>query len=180
MRRRLRATTLACSLLVLACFAGGAYAAVPRSVFANGGATAAGPGRIVKSSIGQPIVGVSARPGSGAAHGFWSSGAVRLVGAPREGPAAAMLAIGFPTPNPARDRVSLELALTAAANPRLEIYDVCGRSIGTLDPGPLGAGRHRLEWSVPANRERVPAGVYFAHVAIEGRSAGVRRFVVVR
>jgi len=73
---------------------------------------------------------------------------------------------------------SASLALPAAAQAKLEIYDTAGRRVHTLMDGVLAAGPHTASWDGTDERgARVEAGVYFARLAA-GRAAVVRRVVL--
>lgn len=87
--------------------------------------------------------------------------------APPAGPHALRLApLGSPGFSPA-----VELALPAAADARVHVYDVHGRAVATLHTGALAAGVHRLE--LP--RTLAGAGVYFVRASLDDGRATVER-----
>jgi hypothetical protein len=63
-----------------------------------------------------------------------------------------VFALGPPAPNPARSTVTLSIDLPAPGEPELAIYELSGRQVRRLRPGPLGAGRHPIVWD--ARNER--------------------------
>ena len=67
--------------------------------------------------------------------------------------------ISTPTPNPAGDRVSLEVEFFEDAAARLVLYDAAGHEVLRLLPGTevLPGGRYRLEFDV----SDLPSGAYF-------------------
>ncbi len=84
------------------------------------------------------------------------------VGDPAAAPPARALrfaATGSPGPGAA-----LELALPAAADADVRLFDVGGRELATLHHGVLGAGIHRF---MLAGRD-LPAGVLFARASVAG------------
>ena len=84
----------------------------------------------------------------------------------------ALVAIGSPGPAPA-----LEWSAPPGRRVRLELIDVRGRLVRTLVAGrPVGAGgRERATWDgVDAAGRRVPPGLYFAALSVDG---GPRRSV---
>ena len=87
-------------------------------------------------------------------------------------------------PNPARGTTRLAFAVPAAgaggAPVRLTLYATDGRLVRTLQDGPLGAGRHEVEWDTRGGDGRpVPAGVYFYRLEWMGRSLE-RKLAVMR
>ncbi len=65
-------------------------------------------------------------------------------------------------PNPFNPETTIEFALAARANVKLEVFDLLGRSVAQLTNGVYEAGRHRLHWN-GAGRSGVsaPSGIYF-------------------
>lgn len=95
------------------------------------------------------------------------------------GPGASPLptALAFAADGSPGARVALELALPAAANARVDVYDVGGRRVATLHDGALPAGRHRFA-AAPAG-----AGVFYARAIVaseRGREVRGVRFVTLR
>jgi hypothetical protein len=62
-------------------------------------------------------------------------------------------------PNPARGRIAIRYALPAAARVALEVYDVAGRRVASLESGPRAAGEHQAAWDAGAVARG--AGIYF-------------------
>ena len=85
-------------------------------------------------------------------------------------------ALPMPAPNPApagRNRIAF--AMPHAANVKLTVHDVQGRTLAKLADGPVPAGRHERTWDAT----RAAAGVYFIRFEAPGFHAE-RRLVVVR
>ena len=89
----------------------------------------------------------------------------QILGVPTGGHVA--FALYGAQPNPARDRLSVSLALPSAAPARLELLDLNGRRVLSRDVGALGAGYH----VVPLDRDvaKLPAGVYALRLSQAGR-----------
>jgi Bacterial Ig-like domain (group 3)/FG-GAP-like repeat/FlgD Ig-like domain len=93
-------------------------------------------------------------------------------------PFAVML--GNPEPNPAREQTRIRFALPRAAGIALEIYDVHGRRVRTLESGDATAGDHAPVWDLRRD-DGTPAasGLYFARLRADGVTR-VERFTVLR
>jgi hypothetical protein len=90
------------------------------------------------------------------------------------------LAFAPPGPNPARDAADFHFALPTAGKVSLEIYDVRGAHVRTLESGRLPAGAHATKWELADDGGRpVGAGVYLARLTF-GDQRLVRRIAVVR
>jgi hypothetical protein len=75
------------------------------------------------------------------------------------------------SPNPAFDRMSVSFVLTSGAPATLELVDVSGRRVLERAVGSLGAGEHRLDFTLAG---RVPAGLYFLRLTQADRTAATR------
>lgn len=64
-------------------------------------------------------------------------------------------------PNPAYERVSVQLALSARAKVRMEVYDVKGRLVGRLGQYNWPAGIREVEWAPEGGLE---AGLYLLRI----------------
>jgi hypothetical protein len=56
----------------------------------------------------------------------------------------------------------------------VNILDLRGRGVAAVADGIFPAGRHEAVWDA----KRVPAGIYFWRVMVDGREAGVGKIVV--
>ncbi len=77
-------------------------------------------------------------------------------------------------PNPTRGEATSALALPAAAEARLAVYDVLGREVAVLYDGLLPAGDHRFHLDGAA----LPAGVYLLRAEAAGATVTARVAVV--
>ena len=81
-------------------------------------------------------------------------------------------------PNPFAERTVIRYCLPQAANVRIEVFDVSGRSVATLVNGAQPAGRQSANWNrTDASGARVPAGIYVCHL-VSGGSRTTRKLVV--
>jgi hypothetical protein len=88
------------------------------------------------------------------------------VVAPRTG-----ISFARPSPNPAREPLLLRFALPRETSVRLTIYDAGGRRVRELASGTRPAGEHAIQWDLRDEAGvAVPAGLYFAQLAAEGRA----------
>ena len=113
---------------------------------------------------------------------------------------AASVVMSAPRPNPARDASTIRYALPSATGnssadtdatvseraasesggAALAICDVSGRRVRELAAA-AGAGEHVLVWDLrDASGARVPAGLYFARLVVDGAVRASGRVVVVR
>ena len=80
-------------------------------------------------------------------------------------------------PNPATDRISLELNLENAVYCSYRIYDIAGRCVCMEELGVLSAGRHTLIIPLDDSGRALPVGVYSISIAT-GETTTNRRVVV--
>jgi hypothetical protein len=72
-------------------------------------------------------------------------------------------------PNPFNPRTTVSFSLAGPADIDLEIYDVRGRQIATLDSGRRAAGDHEATWQgLRTDGSPAASGVYFARLTIRG------------
>jgi len=75
--------------------------------------------------------------------------------------------------DPSGREADIRFSLPAASQVELSIVDVSGRTLARLLEGDLAAGAHQARWDCAS----VPAGVYFARLAVSERTVA-RRIVV--
>jgi hypothetical protein len=86
----------------------------------------------------------------------------------------AKFALGYVSPNPARDAFSVELSLPIDAPARLELLDISGRRVrSTVVPG---AGEHTVQF---ASDSRMPPGIYQLRLT-QGAQVRLARVAIVR
>ena len=81
----------------------------------------------------------------------------------------AELRLERPSPNPVHGAVALRYAVPVTGPVTLEVFDLHGRRVATLDSGVREAGGHTATWNAP-----VSDGLYFVRLAVPGRSLSAR------
>ena len=80
------------------------------------------------------------------------------------------IAFARPSPNPARERVTLRFALPREGHVSLAIYDVGGHRVRELASGTQPQGQHAIAWDLRDDAGRpVGAGLYLARLEAGGR-----------
>ncbi len=82
-------------------------------------------------------------------------------------PITRVLALGRAWPNPTTDAVHISLALPDRSPATLELVDIAGRRIASVDAGALGPGEHDI--TIEESR-RLPPGIYTVRLISNGRS----------
>lgn len=78
-------------------------------------------------------------------------------------------------PNPFNPATELSFVLGQAADVRLELVDLRGRSVRVLHDGPLQAGRQTLRWDGRDGRgRRVSGGIYLARLQMDGQRQSIK------
>ena len=89
------------------------------------------------------------------------------------------LVVGFsvdgPSPNPVRDRSSLQVDIASEGEIEIIIFDMLGRQVALTDAH-YGSGRHTIPLSVSS----LPAGRYIVRVTSNGNGSATRQITVVR
>jgi len=89
--------------------------------------------------------------------------------------------LGAPTPAPARSGVSIPVTTAQSARVELDLHDVRGRRIQTIDLGVIGPGRRDVAWNLRDDRgASVPSGIYFCRLRVNQEPVDSRRVLVMR
>ncbi len=89
------------------------------------------------------------------------------------------ISLGAPTPNPAQQAFSLELALPTDTPIRLSVWDVRGREVGVMATGPRRAGHTIERWDGIIAGRPAPSGLYIVRLEAPGVTL-VRKAVLSR
>ncbi len=82
-------------------------------------------------------------------------------------------------PNPLNRSTRVDFAITRAGAAKLEIYDVTGQRVRTLNNGVLAAGKHSVVWDGRGDSGRLVApGTYYAKLFWAGKSASEKIVLV--
>jgi hypothetical protein len=107
-----------------------------------------------------------------------SVGPEQVVGVEPNNPSVAL--VGLPTPNPSRHDLSLRLELVRPGRCRVAILDLPGRRVRQLADEMAPAGARTISWDLrDDDRRRVPSGLYFVCVDVDG-SQWTRKVLVAR
>ncbi len=74
-----------------------------------------------------------------------------------------------PSPNPATHQVYFSFYLLQPSQVRLEILDECGGKIETVTAKHFSVGLHHISWNLTANGLKLPDGIYFCSLKVDGR-----------
>lgn len=84
----------------------------------------------------------------------------------------------WPNPTPAGSRV--EFHLPARSRVSLEIHDVRGRRVASIEGGELRQGRQGIEWNGFGEKgQRMAAGTYFAQLRVNGKKVPAGKILLV-
>jgi hypothetical protein len=91
---------------------------------------------------------------------------------------ALRLYTNVPNPFNPMTRITFDVARTGPVD--LSVFDVAGRLVTTLVHGPLGPGRHQVEWNgVTGRGVHAASGTYF-YTLRQGREVETRRMVLIK
>jgi hypothetical protein len=84
-------------------------------------------------------------------------------------------------PNPFGSSTDIRFTLTDAAATRLEVFDATGRAVRLLAAGMSSAGTHTITGDGRNDEgERLPGGIYFCRLSVEGGQDRMRKAVLLR
>lgn len=83
-------------------------------------------------------------------------------------------------PNPFRAETTVEYSLPEPSEVRLEVFDIQGRHIATLERGEKEAGLHRVRWGQSMGSLGGASGVYFVRLRSDGEVVGTERMTRVQ
>lgn len=84
------------------------------------------------------------------------------------------LTLHAPSPNPAWDQVTLRYALPSATNVSIQVFDVKGRRVATLQHGTENPGRKEVQFET----SHLSSGIYFIRLQARGEATTQRLTVV--
>ncbi len=96
------------------------------------------------------------------------------TGIENESPTPGRLSLAQNYPNPFNASTVIRYDLPSPADVRLDIYDLLGRQVDTIEPGLQGAGTHTLRW----NAEGKASGVYFYKLRTKEHSETKRMLLI--
>ncbi|MCK5786341.1 MAG: T9SS type A sorting domain-containing protein, partial [Candidatus Sabulitectum sp.] len=103
-------------------------------------------------------------------------GVINGVGIEDTATGIVIASAGSPFPNPATSSITFPITLDGAGNVFITVFDIAGRSAGSVSSGNLEAGSHAIVWDVT----EVPQGIYIARITSPDGSVNTRRVVIAR
>jgi hypothetical protein len=83
-------------------------------------------------------------------------------------------------PNPFNPTTTISFALAKMTTARLDVFDILGRTVRTLQDGPLTAGVHSIIWDGKDGEGHVAAsGIYFYRLRA-GEASQTRKMILVK
>ena len=96
-------------------------------------------------------------------------------------PGAPELEVHSIVPNPLTTTSRISYSVSRSSNVSLEILDVSGRQVRTLERSLIDPGSHEVWWDATNDRgERVSSGTYFVVLRVESAAAQIRKLTVIR
>jgi hypothetical protein len=90
-----------------------------------------------------------------------------------------ILRLDPPQPNPIAAATIVAFELPRAAVVDLGVFDLAGRRVATLANGAASAGRNEVRWNATGDAgARLPGGLYFLRLSIEGGASRTRRVAI--
>lgn len=86
-----------------------------------------------------------------------------------------------PAPNPTSASATVAFYVPRSAKVRLAVHDVSGRLVDILVDRTYPAGYHSVIWKgFSSSGKKMPAGVYFFRLAVDGKPVGAQKMIMVR
>ncbi|MCK4415448.1 MAG: T9SS type A sorting domain-containing protein [Candidatus Eisenbacteria sp.] len=147
-----------------------------RSVVSNGAGSTQSGSHQSTVTVGQAAVGLSESDEYSSGSGYWYLDPIFASSTPLDQEnLPTEFALGFPVPNPGRDRARLQFAVPYEARVRVLLFDVTGRCVRSIVDGNLPAGYHQEALAA----HELPGGVYFCRMQAPGFRT-TRRLVLLR
>ncbi|MBD3235664.1 MAG: hypothetical protein GF330_03060 [Candidatus Eisenbacteria bacterium] len=126
------------------------------------------------------LTSVGLAPGGPRDYAFWADDVEGSGDVPGGEQASDLVRIWPFRPNPVVDNSTIHYSLARAGEVSVRILDASGRLVRDLYSGHLQPGNYDLMWDgANGSGQEVPAGIYFAHVALNGAQQ-TRQITVLR
>lgn len=84
-------------------------------------------------------------------------------------------------PNPFRDRTVISYSLASPGRARIEIFNLLGQAVRTIDQTVTASGGHRVEWNGADQSGRMlPPGVYFYRLSVNDQAVDLKRMIMLK
>jgi len=85
------------------------------------------------------------------------------------------------SPNPFKKRTIISYSLSSPGQARLEIYNLLGQSVRTIEVNKPTADRYELEWNGKDQDGRMlPPGIYFYRLSVKGKTVDLKRMIMLK
>lgn len=106
---------------------------------------------------------------------------VGVPGSPDSFEPPAVPKLQAPAPNPTSTSATVAFYLPRPGRVQLGVYDVSGRLVQMVEQRTYPAGYHSVVWrGLSSSGARMPAGVYFFRLKVDGKPAGAQKMIMVR
>lgn len=149
---------------------------VPQSIAGNGGAEITGANFGVRSTVGQPVIGRTARADAVHLAGYWYNPGTTVTGVSDDADGLPAFHELFQnTPNPFNPSTTIRFALPVQSRVRLTVFDVLGRRVALLVDRVVAPGYH----TELLDATGLASGVYFYRLEA-GAFVQTRKLVVLK
>lgn len=146
------------------------------SVFGAGSSTIADSAKVLQGTIGQNFIGEASDNTRILAGGFWYQiSEIVLTGIDDLPEVPGQFELRQNYPNPFNPATTIVFSLPKAIKVQLHIFDVLGRSVGTLVDEKMPAGRYEIQFETRS----LPSGMYFYRIQA-GQFIETRKMLLVR
>ncbi|MDQ7798125.1 MAG: endonuclease [Candidatus Edwardsbacteria bacterium] len=84
-------------------------------------------------------------------------------------------------PNPFRDRTVISYSLASPGRARIEIFNLLGQAVRTVEVINPAPGEYDLEWNgADQTGNMLPPGIYFYRLSVKGRTVDLKRMVMLK
>lgn len=84
-------------------------------------------------------------------------------------------------PNPFKEQCTLRYQLKESGVVRLDILDALGQTVRIFDAGMQAPGTHALLWDgTDGSGQRLPTGIYYSRICLDGKVTGIGKLVLMR
>lgn len=85
------------------------------------------------------------------------------------------------SPNPFRDKTVISYSLSSPGQARIEIYNLLGQAVRTIEVNKPVSGRYELEWTGADQAGRMlPPGIYFYRLSVKGKTVDLKRMIMLK
>jgi endonuclease I len=84
-------------------------------------------------------------------------------------------------PNPFKDKTAISYSLASPGRARIEIFNLLGQAVRTIDLNENASGSHRVEWNGADQAGRLlPPGIYFYRLSVKEGTVDLKRMVMLK